>query len=242
MGVALFFPWRFSATAARISLIAVIEAPPAHAGVPSAAGREEDERRVAESAAYLASVASEIRRVLFIDANGSRLAINTVVQDVALNGIVLANGSPINSETNGQPTLDETRDSLAKKIAGSEWAKEGDWLSAAAVERESGLTVGDMALHWVSERDRTAEIGFVFDPRHQGKGFATEAARALVDWAFREAGMHRVIGRTEARNAASARVLEKLGMRLEAHLVENEWVKGEWQSELVYAVLEREWS
>jgi RimJ/RimL family protein N-acetyltransferase len=53
--------------------------------------------------------------------------------------------------------------------------------------------------------------------------------------------MHRVIGRTGARNAASARVLEKLGMRLEAHFVENEWVKGEWQSELVYALLEREW-
>ena len=45
--------------------------------------------------------------------------------------------------------------------------------------------------------------------------------------------MRRVIGRTEARNAASARVLEKLGMRREAHLVENECVKGEWQSELV---------
>jgi RimJ/RimL family protein N-acetyltransferase len=144
----------------------------------------------------------------------------------------------------GEPSqsLDETRDSLARKVAGSAWAKGGDWLSAAAVERESGLTVGDMAFHWVSERDRTAEIGFVFDPRHQGKGFATEAARALVDWAFTHAGMHRVIGRAEARNVASARVLEKLGMRLEAHFVENEWVKGEWQSELVYAVLEREWS
>ena len=47
--------------------------------------------------------------------------------------------------------------------------------------------------------------------------------------------MHRVIGRLEARNVASARVLEKLGMRLEAHFVENEWVKDEWQSELVYA-------
>jgi RimJ/RimL family protein N-acetyltransferase len=54
-------------------------------------------------------------------------------------------------------------------------------------------------------------------------------------------GFHRVIGRTEARNLASARVLEKLGMRREAHLVENEWVKGEWQSELVYALLEHEW-
>ena len=45
-----------------------------------------------------------------------------------------------------------------------------------------------------------------------------------------------MIGRTEPRNTALGRVLEKLGMRLEAHLVENEWVKGEWQSELVYAI------
>ncbi|HJQ74636.1 MAG TPA: GNAT family N-acetyltransferase [Gaiellaceae bacterium] len=137
---------------------------------------------------------------------------------------------------------DETRKSLARKIAGTSWTAEGDWLGAAVVERASGATVGDIAFQWVSERDRTAEIGFVFDPRHQGKGFATEAARAMVDWAFTSAGMHRVIGRTEARNAASARVLEKLGMRLEAHLVENEWVKGEWQSELVYAILDREWT
>ena len=137
---------------------------------------------------------------------------------------------------------DETRTSLAQKIAAPAWVQEGDWLSAAVVERESRVIVGDMALHWVSERGRTAEIGFVFDPRHQGKGLATEAAGALIDWVFEEAGFHRVIGRTEARNAASARVLEKLGMRLEAHFVENEWVKGEWQSELVYAILEREWN
>jgi RimJ/RimL family protein N-acetyltransferase len=143
----------------------------------------------------------------------------------------------------GEPlSEDETRDLLAKRAGNSAWAAEGDWLSVAVVERASGTTVGDLALNWVSERDRTAEIGFIFDPRHQGKGFATEAARALVDWVFATGGFHRVIGRTEARNAASARVLEKLGMRLEAHFVENEWVKGEWQSELVYAVLDREWT
>ena len=136
----------------------------------------------------------------------------------------------------------EARDLLSRKIAGTSWAAEGDWLSVAVVERASGTTVGDLAFHWASERDRTAEIGFILDPRQQGKGFATESARALIDWAFTSAGFHRVIGRTEARNTASARVLEKLGMRLEAHLVENEWVKGEWQSELVYAVLDREWT
>ena len=88
---------------------------------------------------------------------------------------------------------------------------------------------------------RQAEIGFVFDPAHQGHGYATEAAAAVVALAFGSYDLHRVYGRLEARNVASARVLEKLGMRREAHLVENEWVKGEWQSELVYALLAREW-
>jgi RimJ/RimL family protein N-acetyltransferase len=136
----------------------------------------------------------------------------------------------------------ESRDLLTRKIAASAWGAEGDWLSAAVVDRGSGIFVGDVGLCWLSERDRTAEIGFIFDPRWHGKGFATEAARALLAWAFGTARLHRVIGRTEARNTASSRVLEKLGMRLEAHLVENEWVKGEWQSELVYAILDREWA
>lgn len=136
---------------------------------------------------------------------------------------------------------EQTRDLLTRKMAAPQWEKEGDWFSVAAVERSSGVMVGDIAFHWASERDRTAEVGFVFDPQHQGKGFATEAALALVDWAFTTAGMHRVTGRTEARNVASSRVLEKLGMRREAHFVENEWVKNEWQSELVYSILEHEW-
>ena len=58
---------------------------------------------------------------------------------------------------------------------------------------------------------------------------------------MRAVGLHRIVGRLEARNLASARVLEKLGMRREALLIENEFVKGEWQSELDYAILAREW-
>jgi len=135
----------------------------------------------------------------------------------------------------------ETRDLLARKIRGAALVAEGDWLSAAVTLRDGGALVGDIALHWVSELHRCGEIGFTFNPEQQGRGYATEAARALLPFAFETMGWHRLIGRTEARNTASARVLEKLGMRLEAHLVENEWVKGEWQSELDYALLASEW-
>src|SRR5436305_12592885 len=135
---------------------------------------------------------------------------------------------------------DDARALLERKIAGDELRAEDDWLSAAAVTRDGGRFVGDVSLHWVSEVHKTGEIGFAFDPAAQGRGYATESARAFLRVAFEEFGLHRVIGRAEARNVASLRVLEKLGMRQEAHLVENEWVKGEWQSEVVYAMLDRE--
>jgi RimJ/RimL family protein N-acetyltransferase len=142
---------------------------------------------------------------------------------------------------NDPRSLEETREQLARKVGGASLRGEGEWLSAAAVVAETGELVADVALLWASEAHRQGELGFVVHPAHQGKGYATEAARPLLAFAFETMGLHRVVGRLEPRNAGSARVLEKLGMRREAHLLENEWVKGEWQSELVYAILDREW-
>lgn len=125
------------------------------------------------------------------------------------------------------------------KKAGDELRQDGDWISGGAFH--DGELVVDVAFNWASAEHRTGEIGYITHPRHQGRGYATEAARAMLAWAFEEAGFHRVVGRIEPRNEPSARVLEKLGMRKEAHFVENEWIKGEWSSEAVYAILEREW-
>jgi RimJ/RimL family protein N-acetyltransferase len=107
-----------------------------------------------------------------------------------------------------------------------------------AIERDgelvghAGVGIGD---------HRQGELGYIIDPRHQGQGYATEASGAILELSFETYDLHRVYGRIEPRNVASARVLERLGMRKEAHLIENEWVKGEWQSEAVYAILAREW-
>ena len=138
-------------------------------------------------------------------------------------------------------TPEEVGSLLERKIAGTSLAADGDWLSAAGTLRVDGALVGDLAMHLVSGEHRCVEIGYIINPAYGGRGFATEAAAALMQLAFDEFGMHRVIGRVEPRNVGSVRVLEKLGMRREAHFVENEWVKGEWQSELVFAILEREW-
>lgn len=139
-------------------------------------------------------------------------------------------------------SLDEVRASLARKIAALEIAGEGDGVGVAVVLRDTGELVADLSLWCISEGHSQGELGFVVHPAHQRKGYATEASRPMLDFAFETVGLHRVIGRTEARNMASERVFQKLGMRREGLLIENEWVKGEWQSELVYAVLAEEWA
>jgi RimJ/RimL family protein N-acetyltransferase len=139
-------------------------------------------------------------------------------------------------------TEDEVREALTKKIASTAIRREEDVLFLAAELRSTGELVGDVVLQWTSRQHLSGEIGFIVHPDHQGRGYATEASRVLLRMAFEDLQLHRVYGRVEARNIGSARVLEKLGMRREAHLVENEFVKDEWQSELVYAMLAREWA
>ncbi len=106
----------------------------------------------------------------------------------------------------------------------------------------TGELIGRVSLSLGAPEHRQAEIGFMFHPDSQGRGYATEASEAVLALAFEVYDLHRVCGILEARNIVSARVLEKLGMRKEAHLIENEWVKDEWQSEVIYATLAREWN
>jgi len=138
-------------------------------------------------------------------------------------------------------TEDEVRTVLEKKIASRALRSEGDVLAFAVVLKETDEVVADVVLQWISREHGQGEIGYIVHPDHQGRGYATEACRPLLRLAFEDLNLHRVVGHLEARNAASARILEKLGMRREAHFVENEYVKGEWQSGLIYAILDREW-
>ncbi|WP_375491609.1 GNAT family N-acetyltransferase [uncultured Jatrophihabitans sp.] len=119
--------------------------------------------------------------------------------------------------------------------------KPGTAASLAIVVRETGELVGDTMFMWESEEHQLCEIGYALNPEHAGRGYATEAARALLALAFDTFDMHRVMARVDERNPASAAVLRKAGMRLEATLVENEWFKGTWSTELDFAILQSEW-
>lgn len=120
-------------------------------------------------------------------------------------------------------------------------AQEGDALVLGAELANEGRLIGDVMLRWVSAEHRCGEIGYVLSPLYGGRGLAVEAAHAVLHIAFDDLRLHRVIARVDARNTASARLAARLGMRQEAHLVENEWFKGEWTDELDFALLAQEW-
>lgn len=135
----------------------------------------------------------------------------------------------------------QTRQALETKVEQSVLETEGNALTLAVALPGTGTMIGEVLLIWTGLPHRQGEVGYVFHPDHGGRGYATEAARAMLGLGFDELGLHRIIGRLDAANTASARVLERLGMRREALFRQNEFVKGRWAGEAVYALLAEEW-
>ena len=138
-------------------------------------------------------------------------------------------------------TPEESRAALLRKTSETAFGAEGEALSLAVVRNEDDAFLGEVILRMVDAGSRGTEFGFIFHPDHQGHGYAGEAARGMLDLAFGPLRQHRVIGRCDARNETSARLMRRLGMRQEAHFRSNELVKGEWCDELVFALLDEEW-
>ena len=116
----------------------------------------------------------------------------------------------------------------------------GTWYQIALALKENDHLIGDLAVHTLEDA-RQVEIGFSLEPKHQNRGYANEAIRMLLDYLFMELEKHRVFAITDAENLPAQRLLEKLCFRLEAKYVENVWFKGQWDSEHLYAMLQREW-
>ena len=138
-------------------------------------------------------------------------------------------------------TRQEVATILRERITMDHLTNQGDNLMLAIDDKASGAMIGSVNLLWTSQEHAQGEVGYTLNPDHQGHGYASEAVRAIMGYGFREIDLHRIVGACDARNDASRRLLERVGMREEAHFHECEWIKGEWTSQLVYAMLRSEW-
>lgn len=118
----------------------------------------------------------------------------------------------------------------------------GTWSQLAVRLRDSDRLVGDVGVRFPEEDARQVEIGFTIAPAEQGQGYGTEAVRGLLDHLFGTLGKHRVFASVDPENAPSIALLERVGLRREAHHRRSLWFKGEWVDDVIYAILRSEWT
>lgn len=117
----------------------------------------------------------------------------------------------------------------------------GDTLTLAVERKSDARLVGHVSLIWTDATASQAELRFFFDPAVRRQNYGAESVRKLLDIGFDDFSFHRVFARCGAKSQGSARLLKELGMRLEAHYREHALFRGEWDEELHFAILDREW-
>ena len=117
----------------------------------------------------------------------------------------------------------------------------GDTLTLAMIRKGDKSLVGHVCLHWSDATAGQGEVRFCINPAYSGQGFTREALAAIYDLAFDHFRIHRVFAHCDGRNHHSIKLMQQMGMRLEAHYREHALFQGEWDEELHFAILDREW-
>jgi len=108
--------------------------------------------------------------------------------------------------------------------------------------KEKQQVIGNIGI-WISgsEGNKQGTIAWLLGNKFQGQGLASEAAKALISFGFDTLNLHRISARTSRDNIRSWLLMERIGMRREAHFKQSDLVNSEWQDEFIYAVLDEEW-
>ena len=135
--------------------------------------------------------------------------------------------------------------SLASAVRTVRQFAEGDpgqpgWFQYAVELKHNKRLIGDVGVH-THENMMQAELGFTLASEHQGRGYAAEAVWAVLHDLFALRGMHRISAECDARNHASARLLERVGFQLEGRRPAFTWLKGEWTDDLLFGLLAERW-
>lgn len=138
------------------------------------------------------------------------------------------------------PNDDAIRMHLNEIVAWSQENPRSQYCFAITVQPEN-IVRGQVSVSLNISDIREWEIGWKVHYDYWGKGYATEAARRVLAFAFHDLQAHRVVAFCNVDNAASVRVMDKLGMLQDGRLRETRWWNGAWQDEFVYAILDRDW-
>ncbi len=138
-----------------------------------------------------------------------------------------------------QPTLEDSLQDLTETLEAYE---RGHYMSWAMELKAEGKMIGRIGLSAYSPRSRRAELGYALNRNYWGKGYASEAVGAVLEFGFRTVGLHRIEANALPENAASIRVLEKVGMNYEGKRRECTFIRGKFDDLNLYGLLEQDFN
>ena len=178
---------------------------------------------------------------MFTELTAERLIVRRF-QDTDLPAFLAYRNDPVVSRYQAWEALSAPRaQALLQEQRHLEPGTPGPWFQFALAQKGTGQLIGDCGLQVLLQDARQAQLNISLAPMHQGAGLATEALTTILDYAFINLDLHRVIAVVDAENAGPARLFERVGMRREGHFIKNVWFKGRWADECLYAVLQAEW-
>ncbi len=136
-------------------------------------------------------------------------------------------------------TIDDV-ESFIEKIA-KQINEPNTWFQFVIVEKQTQKIIGDLGIHFFDSENKQVEIGCTLNNDFQNQGYATESIKRVIDYLFKELNKHRIIASIDPDNKNSIRLVERIGFRKEAHLVESLFINGKWVDDLVYALIEKDW-
>ena len=152
----------------------------------------------------------------------------------------------LRSQADGRAFLAEVRAGLESRTL-FEWGivagpgRSGEEVPGEVPGDVPGELIGTCTLSALDWKNRRAEVGFALRASHRGQGFMAEALSAVIDHGFGALGLHRVEADIDPRNAASIRLVERLGFIREGAMKERHLVAGEWQDTVFFGLLARDW-
>ncbi|MBC8424028.1 GNAT family N-acetyltransferase [bacterium] len=139
------------------------------------------------------------------------------------------------------PDSEAEASDLADKQASLEPGTPGTWFQFIICRTEDDEMVGDCGVNFPAAEHGSPELGIALHPDHRRRGYATVAIQLMLEFLFGELGVHRVAANTDPRNLSAIAVLQRLGLRQEAHHRSSHWQRGEWVDALIFAMLKEEW-
>jgi RimJ/RimL family protein N-acetyltransferase len=115
------------------------------------------------------------------------------------------------------------------------------WYQVLITDMETKAVIGDIGIHFFGSENLQVELGITLNKFFQGKGYASEALKGVIDFLFNDLKKHRIMTSVDPDNVDSIKLMERIGFRKEGHFVKSLFWKNNWVDDVIFAILREDW-